>query len=531
MSALREILATFTVDTAGANKALAGLDAKLDSAVKTLGALAGAFIGSKLVSGTRELIGGMVEAGSRVNDLSEKLGIGTNELQKFQFAAGLVGIGGEEAAKALQFLNKNVGEALSGNKEASQAFAKLGVNLKDTGGNVRDTSELLPELADKFVGMGSDAERTAMAMKIFGKSGAALLPFLKGGAEGARKMAAEFDRLGGGMTKEFISAADEAGDEIDKLKFALHGWKSQIVFAILPAVTHVSKALQTAVGTLRKITKETNLAKASWVIFGAASTAATAKAAVGWAKLLGVLPKDTSFWKAVLGLGEIALIAGLVALVMLAFEDLFVFLSGGDSVIGDIIDGLFGVGASKDVIVEVQKAFAGFYDELAAFKPLALEIGHLLSEAFVLALPAIKFLAKFLIANLGTSLKLILGLVRLMFSLVGKGLKGFGGLAATIAEKMGSPELVKLATSVAATGLNLEGASGSGAQPDERAHVPQNRLYADAAGDKNIVQTNNVTNNIHGVKDARGAGEAARMGTRDALQAELNDTLVAGDGF
>src|SRR5688572_29131721 len=158
-SPLREIIASFDVDTSKAQQGMQTLDAKVQKAAQTLGALADAFVNSAFVKGITSFVEHQIQAGSAVNDLSEKLGVGTDELQAFQFAAGMVGVSAEEAAKGLQFLNKNVGEAVSGNAEATSTLQKLGVAIKDGSGEVRDAANLMPDLAEAFSKLDSDAER------------------------------------------------------------------------------------------------------------------------------------------------------------------------------------------------------------------------------------------------------------------------------------------------------------------------------------------------------------------------------------
>lgn len=380
--ALRELLAKFDIDTGKSEQKLGQLASGLDKVAGTLGALADAFVGSSVVHGLGEFIKGQIEAGSRVNDLSERLGVGVEELQAFQFAAGLAGVGSEEAAKGLQFLNKNIGEAITGNEEAAKTFAGLGIALKDGNGEVRETSDILPEVADKFAEMGSDAERTAMAMKIFGKAGAGLIPLLKNGGDGLEEMRKKFEDLGGGMSKEFITAADEAGDEIDTLKFGLNNFKSQIAFAILPVVTKVAKQFQDWTAKLIRLEKTTHLAKATWAVFGAGSAAASLKAASGFAKLLGVVPKDAGFWKTALGLGEIGLAIAAVAALGLVLEDLWVGMNGGDSLTREWLTDLLGAEKAneffdllKTTVDEITKAFKDMGPELRPLLDDLLKMG------------------------------------------------------------------------------------------------------------------------------------------------------------
>ncbi len=516
--ALREVLAEFDVDTGKAESKLKSFDGHMANVAGTLGALVDHFAGSAIVHGIREFISGQIEAGSRVNDLSERLGVGTDDLQKFQFAAGLSGVGAEEAAKGLQFLNKNMGMALEGNKEAVETFTKLGVAMKDGEGNVRELGDVIPEVADAFEQMGSDQERTAAAMKIFGKSGAGLLPLLKGGAHGLKELSEEFDRLGGGMSEGFVKAADSAGDEIDKLKFAMNGWKSQIAMVILPLIERGAKKLQGWMGMLRKVTGETRLASLVWGVFGIASAGASAKAAVGFSKLLGVVPKDASFWKAALGLGEIALVIAAIAILVLIFEDLFTFLEGGDSVIGDVIESLFGVGAAQGVIDEVRNAFAEFRSELEAFQPIVEEFGALFGDIWREAIPWIKLVAKFIIGSAGTQLAVFLKLVRELMGELGAGLRLFGEFAFNAGEFLGSDKIKNVGLAIAKTGVGISTAT-----------TPRSALDgAERPMRGDVTQNNDTTINITGVKDAAGAGDAANRGMREAIQEyDLDNTLSA----
>jgi hypothetical protein len=526
---LRELLASFSVDTGAAVASLKKIDGAIEGAKGKLGALAEAFVGSTLVQGLRGFVEHQIELGSRVNDLSEKLGVSSDELQRFQFAAGLSGVGAEEAAKGLQFLNKNIGDAIGGNQEAIATFAKLGVTLKD-GAGVRELGDMLPEIAQAFAGMGSDAERTAAAMKLFGKSGASLLPLLKEGPAGLAALSKEFDRLGGGMSKQFVQAADKAGDEIDKLKFAFNGWKSQITFAILPMVTTVATKLQGLVGTVRKITEETNLAKEAWVVFGAGATAASLQGAAGFAKFLGILPKGASFWESALGLFEIALVVAGVALLFLAFEDFFTFLTGGESIIGDLIDKFLGIGAGKDLINDLSASWALLSGLFATDLGQLKEVGAVILDVLV------KKAIPYAVAGFVDMVRIVAGLV----TLTGAFVKAFS--QATQLDFSGAYKTLSATgkTLFGDNGLLTKSAVGNLAINDkakalapvdvtDSLHTGGRSGSSQPAGPVNV--SNDTTITITGVKDAAAAGQAVKDGVKDAWQDNLRDSFgAAGTG-
>jgi hypothetical protein len=386
-TALRELFAVFDVDTAKAATKVKALDKEVSHAKGTFALLAKSALGAFAVHSVKEFLEGQIELGSQINDTADKLGVGTDELQKFQFAAGLTGVGAEEAAKALGFLNKNMGEALGGGAEQAKTFAELGVSIKDGAGNVRELGDVIPELADAFGKMGSQQERTATAMKLFGKSGAALLPMLNGGSEEMKKLNAQFDALGLGIDEDFIKKADEAGDQIDILKLGLRSLKTRIAVEVLPGLTEFAKKLQGWVGWGIKVTRETNIVKYAWMSLGLAGAVAGAKAAKGWAEVLGVLPKGSGFWRTVLGLGEIGLVIAGVALLALAFEDLYTMVNGGESVIGDFLTETFGISYTNQLVNQLKGSFEQVDKAIADLGPQVKELGKGLITIAVSALP------------------------------------------------------------------------------------------------------------------------------------------------
>lgn len=382
-NALRTLLALFDVDTGSAETKLKGLSASIETVKGALGTIAGSLAGAFSFGAVKDFIEEQIELGSKLNDTAEKLGVGTDELQKFQMAAGLTGVGADEAGKALQFLNRNMGEALDGNKEAVQAFTKLGVSLKDGQGEVRELGDVIPEVADAFEKMGSDQERTVVAMKLFGKSGAALIPLLKGGGQGLREMNEEFEALGLGIDEDFIKKADEAGDQIDILKLGFRALKTRIAVDVLPGITEWAKKLQTAIVWMRGFIKETNAVKYVWGLLTVGFAAGAAKMAVSWGKTLGLLKGNVGIVKTIFSLGEFGLILFAIIGIGIALEDLFTMVNGGESVIGDFLTKTFGIEYTRQLVDSLRKSWEDLQPALEDLKPILADV----MSAFAKGLP------------------------------------------------------------------------------------------------------------------------------------------------
>jgi len=91
------------------------------------------------------------------------------------------------------------------------------------------------EVSDKFKGFTDDANKTALAMALFGKSGAELIPFLNTGSEEIAKLSKEAKQLG----LDFAAIAkpsEEFNDNLTRLKGAAVGLGVDIAKELLPVL-------------------------------------------------------------------------------------------------------------------------------------------------------------------------------------------------------------------------------------------------------------------------------------------------------
>ncbi len=83
-------------------------------------------------------------------------------------------------------------EAAKGDGPA-KVFNALGVSVTDANGRLREGNAVFADLADRFSRMEDGSTKTALAIQIFGESGADLIPLLNAGADGLARMADESD--------------------------------------------------------------------------------------------------------------------------------------------------------------------------------------------------------------------------------------------------------------------------------------------------------------------------------------------------
>ena len=501
---LRELLAAFGVNTGQAKVALKELDKSIGVTKGALSTLAKTALGAFSTHALKDFLGEQIELGSKLNDTSEKLGLSTDELQKFQFAAGQMGVDADQAAQSLGFLNKNIGEAIAGQKEAVQSFASLGVEIKDGAGNVRELGDIIPDVADAFQKMGSDQERAATAMKLFGRSGQALIPLLKLGSEELREMNKQFDDLGLGIGEDFIKAADEAGDKLDILKLGFRALKTRIALEVLPGITELAKKFSGWVGWAIRASKETNIVKYAWIAMGIAGVVALGKIGASWAKTLGLMKGNAGILRTVFSLGELGLIVAAVALLALAFEDIFTMVEGGESVIGEFLTETLGVQYTTELVNTLRKSFDDLKPVMADLKPLIKDIGVAAGEALPYAIALVVDLTKFVIA-LGVSLK---GIVEVL---------------ANVASGIATGDWKPLKRDADKTADRLFGDSGLLSKSTTydlatKASVPAGSVRQPESFQRgDVSQTNQIEINVQGGQTNEGTGRAVATSLRGVL--------------
>jgi hypothetical protein len=150
--------------------------------------------------------------------MSQKVGISVESLSALKFAAQLSDVSLESLGVGLKNLSKHMQEAQQGTGEAGAAFRALKINVEESQGTLKPTEEMLLELADRFSKIEDGAGKTALALRIFGKAGNDLIPFLNKGRDGIEQLRAEAERLGIIVSTTAAKQAKEFEDNLIKLE-------------------------------------------------------------------------------------------------------------------------------------------------------------------------------------------------------------------------------------------------------------------------------------------------------------------------
>lgn len=159
---------------------------------------------------------------------AQKAGVAVEALSRLEYAGKLADVSLESLTGGLQKLSKSMVE-VAGGKGPAAAFQALGIAVKDGLGNLRSGDQVFADVADRFSRMEDSALKTSLAMQIFGKSGAELIPLLNEGRDGLAALAAESDRLGITIGAGTAKAAEKFNDTLTKIQGSLNGVFNKII--------------------------------------------------------------------------------------------------------------------------------------------------------------------------------------------------------------------------------------------------------------------------------------------------------------
>jgi hypothetical protein len=276
----------------------------------------------------------LMDVGSQLNKISNELGISTRAVQEFNYAAIDADISIEDMQTGMRGLSRNVLSASRGSKEAALNFSGIGVSVKDL--SQLDAAGQFEMMADAISNIQDPGMRTAAAMRVFGRSGATLLPLLNQGSEGIKQLRMEFDHLGGGLTDESIEALGQMEKNIKMMNASMLSFKASLVTLFVPAFTRVQKMFSGFEHQLMEANKAAGILQA--VGIGGLILALM--------KMFKILQSmSTGSWiKDVLGLSKWLLLGAALAAIVVIIQDIYNGLTGGRSAIFEWIDSWAGLG-------------------------------------------------------------------------------------------------------------------------------------------------------------------------------------------
>lgn len=218
---------------------LTGMSGKLGAVAKNV-ALLGAAAATAAAAGLAYQVKQTIDLADNYAKLSQKVNVSVESLSTLDYVANLNGTSLNVVSKALLRVSSNLLDADRGLKESVENFQDLGIETKTATGQLRSADDVLIDVADRFAQMEDGTQKTALAMKLFGKSGAELIPMLNMGSAGIRELQEEARKLGLEIGTETAKQAEIFNDNIYRMQQLMKGVAVELTTSLLPKLEELT---------------------------------------------------------------------------------------------------------------------------------------------------------------------------------------------------------------------------------------------------------------------------------------------------
>ena len=197
-------------------------------------------------AGVVAMANSFAETGDKIAKTSAAIGIGIEAYQELQYAMGQSGLSAEEFDGALQKFNLTVRQGAAGNAAAARQLEEVGLSAQKLAG--LKPEQAMERLSDYMKALPSDAERTRVAVTLFGKSaGPKMMAAMKQGSAGLRDLMGEARSLGIVMSEEQAHQSEAYGSAMTRLQKSVTGMKNQFIGGAIGPLTEAFDHLKNAI--------------------------------------------------------------------------------------------------------------------------------------------------------------------------------------------------------------------------------------------------------------------------------------------
>lgn len=215
--------------------ALKNAGASIGHGMKRLSLAAGAGViagGAGALNITKDFI----DYADDIGDTAEALGMSTQALQTWQFAASEVGVDANQTAASIAKFNKIVADG-----GADETLKELGINAERFKKSSLD--DQLLAVAEAFKDYKGSGNLAAMMMTLFGRVGYKLTGVVSKGAKGMQEFRKQGEKTGAVLDKDMVDKADDAAKSFSRLGMSYRGLKNRMGARLGPAVGSLADML------------------------------------------------------------------------------------------------------------------------------------------------------------------------------------------------------------------------------------------------------------------------------------------------
>ena len=231
---------------ADTSKLVSGMDNAEKKIKKTVSSIqtsiismASAYLGIQGVKAFTGMINDSIDAADATGKLAVKLGLTTEKLSEYQYAAGFAAVSNNELSSGIGALTRRLNNfQTSGGGAGKKGFEALGISAEYAKKNFTSMDIAFEDILKRLEKMPDSYKKTAIAQDIFSKSASGILRLTGTDLE---KFSKEAQKLGLSISSGVANMAAAYHDQMDSLNDQITGLERNISFSLLPTMNAVSK--------------------------------------------------------------------------------------------------------------------------------------------------------------------------------------------------------------------------------------------------------------------------------------------------
>ena len=225
------------------DKGVKGAKDGMDSLSKSALVVGGAFVavGAAAVTAFGYAAMKQMEAADAMGKMAQKAGTTVSVFSSLAYAAKQSDVSTETLTKGLGKLSVAMVSAQSGTGSAKEAFDLLGVSVTNSNGSLKSSEVVFKSISEKLSGLKDGAQKTDLAIKLFGKSGADLLPLMNEGAAGISNLQARAKELGLVISDDLAKNSEIFNDALADIKATGEGVMNQFIAKMAPYLAELAQ--------------------------------------------------------------------------------------------------------------------------------------------------------------------------------------------------------------------------------------------------------------------------------------------------
>lgn len=198
-----------------------------------------AFTGASIAAsvGAYKISQSFADHGSEVERMAKKLGTGTSEYQKLQYAAKVTGTSVDKLDGSLEEMQIRLSDAMIGDGQAVEALDQIGLSAAELYNLKPEQS--LGLIADALAKVENKQQKIWLADALFGGEGVDMLKMLEQGSAGLKKYGNEAEQVGYVLKKESLQSARGYKVAFLKMTTSIKGVAYTLGNALMPAFTNM----------------------------------------------------------------------------------------------------------------------------------------------------------------------------------------------------------------------------------------------------------------------------------------------------